>query len=505
MIIKNDKLISFPKMINQILDMLNANGYEAYIVGGAVRDLLLNSTPNDYDIVTSALPEEVIRIATKTGFKVIGEVGHNFGVVLVSSIDGCVEIATFRGERYGINAHKPDKIWFCNNLREDLARRDFTINAMAMDKRGNVYDYHNGRKDLENKVLRTVGIAKLRFNEDALRMYRVCRFIGQLGFNYMQDGVNSANSVSLATAMVSYDFPIERSDGLSLERVRAEVEKLLVSEFAGKGLRFFLSCGLAKAKCQTKVNGEKIIVDVLPELVHLEGLAQNNRFHCYDAWEHTLAAVDNGSRSLIIRWALLLHDVGKGLPGIRKTHDDGQPSDHGHEARSAIIAKIILERFGYSSSFIRRVVWLISRHMRFAPMLITGKKSLLKWVRSEALSGEFKDQKDMTNAFEQLVEVFLSDMKATHAGKNHKLMAEGEKIGASVIAIAKNEMPVHTKDLAISGEEVLKLLTEPQKIKFVMQYLLQRVQSGSLDNKNNSLLAAIEVWQKKLNGGNSSE
>lgn len=489
-----------PPIINRILTLLTEQGFAAYVVGGAVRDLLLGKTPGDFDVATSARPEQVISLLESAGFTIIGELGQNFGVVVVRQDGQNVEIATFRGEAYGTDAHKPEQVWYCDGLEDDLARRDFTVNAMALDQAGNVYDYHGGRQDLQQKLLRTVGDAQCRYREDALRMYRACRFVGQLGFDYVQEqGTGPAFGQQQTPYYLphSYSFPVSRSAGLSLERVRTELDKLLVSKWAGKGLMLLLSTGLAAGRCRVREQGIYREIDVLPELEHLAGLSQNQRFHCYDVWEHTLAAVDNSPRQLAVRWALLLHDAAKGLPGIRKLNKEGQPSDHGHEAESAVIAEAVLSRLRYPASFIKRVVWLVARHMRFAPMLVTGERTLLRWLRSEAASGIFKDNQEMLTAFEQLVAVFLADMGATHAGKNAELMAEGRALGAAVLELARSKMPVHTKDLALSGHEVLALLEDPSKIRAAMQYLLQRVQSTNLSNEKAALEEAVRGWQKR--------
>ncbi|WP_287555636.1 CCA tRNA nucleotidyltransferase [Phascolarctobacterium sp.] len=489
-----------PPIINRILTLLTEQGFAAYVVGGAVRDLLLGKAPGDFDVATSARPESVISILEPAGFTVVGELGQNFGVVVVHRDSQTVEIATFRGEVYGGDAHKPEQVWYCDDLEADLSRRDFTVNAMALDQSGNVYDYHGGRQDLQQKILRTVGDAPARYQEDALRMYRACRFVGQLGFDYVQrQGAGPAFGQPQTPYYLpqSYSFPVSRSAGLSLERVRTELDKLLLGKWAGKGLMLMMATGLAAGRCRVREQGTYREIAVLPELEHLAGLPQNQRFHCYDVWEHTLAAVDNSPRQLAIRWALLLHDVAKGLPGIRRLNKEGQPSDHGHEAESAVMAEVILSRLRYPAPFVQRVVWLVSRHMRFAPMLVTGERTLLRWLRSEAAGGNFKDSHEMTAAFEQLVAVFLADMGATHAGKNTELMAEGRALGTAVLELSRSKMPVHTKDLAISGHDVLVLLEDKSKIRDAMRYLLQRVQSTNLPNERSALEEAVRGWQKR--------
>lgn len=493
-------MTAIPDYVKKILHMLTEAGYEAYIVGGAVRDLLLKLTPGDFDITTSATPEEISAVCRTNNIKTIDNLGQNFGCV-VAVIDGVpAEITTFRGESYGTDAHKPEKVWFSKSLREDLSRRDFTVNAMAMDINGRIYDYHNGMEDLQKHILRTVGDAGQRYSEDALRMLRACRFVAQLGFDYVQEnGVLPPFGEENTPYYMprNFSFPTENCAGLSLERVRTELDKLLIGKYAGKGLMLLMATGLTDAKCRVKENGAYHEIDILPELRHLEGLPQNRRFHCYNAWEHTLKAVDNSPRDLTIRWAMLLHDLGKGMPGIRGTHPDGSPSDHGHEALSAVMAQEVMTRLRYPKDFAKRVVWLVSRHMRFAPMMFTKERTLTRWVRAEAASGEFRTSKDLTEAFSQLKEVFLADMGATHAGNNPQLMAEGRELADAVIEIACNKMPVHTADLAINGADLAQIITDGAETGAFLKYLLERVRSGNLPNEHAALLEAAKHRQQK--------
>ena len=409
--------IQFPDYVTKTLNILNAAGYEAYVVGGAVRDLLLGLEPGDYDIATNGRPEQIAAVLRNAGYLLAEKLGENFGVVVAVTEGRSLEIATFRNERYvyGLDAHRPAEVWFCDTLKEDLSRRDFTVNAMAMDSRGNLYDYYGGQKDLEAKVIRTVGDPRKRFAEDALRMYRACRFVAQLDFTYVEGndapedvrgGYDEVLTVeqNLRIAMEKagktvpenmktmgpdaqlthgpavtgsdgsardgllqddgtatglpfgqpgtkyylkkrYVFDISRCRNLSLERVKTELDKMLVGKAAGKGLSLFLSSGLANAQCRVRDKGSETFVDVLPELAHLPALPQNIRFHCYNVWEHILAAVDKGPRELTLRWALLLHDVAKGLPGIRGATPDGYPNDHGHEKESAKMTQTNLPVF----------------------------------------------------------------------------------------------------------------------------------------------------------------
>ena len=490
-----------PKYTKSILAALNNAGYAAYLVGGAVRDLLLGLTPDDYDITTSARPEQVLAVCKSQGWQTVDKLGHNFGCVVIV-IDGTpTEVTTFRGERYGDgDMHRPAATWYCDTLREDLSRRDFTVNALALDADGKLYDYFGGVSDLYKKILRTVGNARQRYTEDALRMLRACRFVAQLGFTYVEEGAEALPQFGQVDTPYylqhSFSFPIARISGLSLERVRKEIEKLLLSKNAGHGLMLMMATGILQQSCRVRENGKDSNIPLLPEAQHLVGLPQNPRFHLYNTWEHTLFAIDNSPRELAIRWALVLHDLGKGLPNIRKLNKEGQPSDPGHEAESAVMAKDILTRLRYPKELVHLVTWLVAQHMRFAPMLWTGERTLLRWVRNEAVHAGFHSEAELAKAYTMLVEVFLADMGATHARENPKLMADGRELGRQVVELARAKMPVTAKDLSISGRELLALLPKG-KIKDTLAYLLERVQSGNLPNEQEALHSAVIKYLKR--------
>lgn len=482
-----------PPQTAAILDALTEAGYEAYLVGGAVRDLLLGLQPEDYDITTNAHPEQVLEVCRRRNWHTVDKLGQNWGCVIILLDGMATEVTSFRGERYDDqDVHRPAATWYCQTLQEDLSRRDFTVNAMALDKNGRLYDYFGGQQDLEKKLLRTVGDPAKRYGEDALRMLRACRFVAQLGFIYTQDTGLLPPCGQEGTPYYlphAFAFPTERCSRLSLERVRRELEKLLLSPHAGQGLMLMMATGLLGSSCRSRSMGRDTEIPLLPEALHLLGLPQNPRFHIYDTWEHTLLAVDNSPRQLAIRWALVLHDLGKGLTEIRKIKN-GQPTDPGHEAQSAIMAQAILTRLGYGEDFVRLVVWLVAQHMRFAPMLITGERTLLRWVRAEATSGTFRNQQELAEAYELLTEVFLADMGATHARENLQLMQEGRTLGEQVVELARTRMPVCAKDLALGGKELLTLVPQAE-IKNTLSYLLERVQSGNLPNEAAALRAAL--------------
>ena len=487
--------IKLPEKVKIILERLIANGFEGYAVGGCVRDSLLGREPHDWDITTSAAPCQVKELFSHTF-----DTGIEHGTVTVLIGSEGFEVTTYRIDGAYTDGRHPSEVQFTSSLKEDLRRRDFTINAMAYNERAGLVDLFGGVKDLEKGVIRCVGDAGERFGEDALRMLRACRFVAQLGFTYEQAGCEALPACGAPNTPYylphGYSFPVERCAGLSLERVRKELEKLITSEYAGKGLMLMMATGLLGANCHARENGNDTVIPILPEALHLLGLHQNPRFHLYDTWEHTLLAIDNSPHYLAIRWALVLHDLGKGLPEIRKLNKEGQTSDLGHEAKSAIMTQSILTRLGYNNSFVHLVTWLVAQHMRFAPMLLTGERTLLRWVRSEAANSGFRTQAELTQAYSLLVEVFLADMGATHARENEQLMAEGRLLGRQVVELVRTRMPVCSKDLAVGGRELLELIPRAD-IKNILFYLLERVQSGNLPNEKEALLTAVHKHLKR--------
>ena len=212
-------LATIPEYAKRALHAFNEAGFQAYVVGGAVRDILLGKEPHDFDITTNAWPEDTVDICHGLGWDTNDKLGNNFGCVLAVAGENQLEITTFRGERYtNADAHRPAEVWYTDSLQEDLSRRDFTINALAVDIKGQLYDYFGGQADLQNKILRTVGKAKERYTEDGLRMLRACRFVAQLGFTYVQDEDLLPPFGQEGTPYympVNYKFPVERVEGLS--------------------------------------------------------------------------------------------------------------------------------------------------------------------------------------------------------------------------------------------------------------------------------------------------
>ena len=473
---------TIPEYVNKILKTLMAAGYDAYLVGGAVRDLLLAKEPEDFDVVTNAKPAEIIAVARRAGFGVVEELGQNFGVVMVVVDGNSVEVAAYRSESYGEDAHRPESVWYCETLAEDLARRDFTINAIALDIDGRLIDYFNGLEDLKNRELRTVGKASLRFAEDALRMFRACRFISQLGVTCDAE----------VFAAITEQLP--RVSGLSMERVRTEINKLMKGEFVNLGLDALVRSGLADQSCRNRQNGKEKQIPILPELSALVGVPQNPNFHSHDVWNHTLKAVSFGEKSLEVRWALLLHDIGKGQPTVRGFDNEGNPTDYGHEELSALMAEKILRRFQFSANFVKRVVWLIANHMQLGFRVGKDEYGTKRWLRKVALSGAFRWNKDLQEAFSQLTSVCLADLAATKAHEQEIITMR--MYNEELLRLAA-DMPVHTSDLLLSGKQIAKMLGSKEKLPQIMQILLKRVQDGTMENSEKALTEAVKKWQQR--------
>lgn len=444
----------------RILTALHQAGHEAYVVGGAVRDHLLGVVPQDIDIATSAHTQEIIATAQKQGWRTV-ETGIFFGVVVVVVEGAPYDVATFRTETYGEDSHRPATVAFAVSLKEDLSRRDFSINAMAMDETGQVIDFFNGQDDLRSGLIRTVGDPLLRFQEDSLRMFRAARFAAVFDF-------------AIEPATVAAIPPnLYRVRGLSVERVRNEIDKTLLGRFAPRGLRVLMEQGLLDETCRARDDSHQSRIAILPELSHLRGLTQNERFHRFDVWEHTLAMVAEIQPHPILRWAALLHDVAKGLPEVRCYNSDGDVIEHRHEITGAHIAVRIAERLRFPAYWRRSVPWLVRHHLRLPP---TEREACIRWLRRRAR--EFKRAVDLQEAIEALLEIHRADRLAGHRDPG---MPGWERIAALLRQILAS-VPFYPDQLALTGEQIAQHLGKGRAVGEFQRTLLSRIQTGELLN-----------------------
>lgn len=465
------------EVVHRILRALNDAGFEAYVVGGAVRDLLMHKEPHDYDITTSARPEEIMAVAAKQNWQSVDVNGKTFGVVVLVIGGETYEVASFRGEVYGEDSHRPERVWYAASLREDVMRRDFTINALAMDAAGQVYDYVGGRKDIRKRRLAAVGNAKERFQEDALRLFRLCRFAGQLDFlpeKKTQDAMPQA---------------FGRVAGLSSDRVVAEIERLLVTPAAYKGLDILVRSGLGNCSCRRKENGAYVNVPIMPEFSHLPDTPQSPPFHVFDAWIHTLAVISYTPADLTLRYAALFHDVAKGSAGIRGIRD-GRYTDYGHDRAGARIAAEVMTRWRRNKACIRRVAWLVKTHMKFHYFANTGQGNVVKWLRHEAGSNDFHSTAELAAAVRQATALAVADAKGCRPDAN----TDGTVSFGKYMEELAGSMPVGTGDLQYDRRvpEICGSRTGD-----CLRVLLKRVQDGTLANEPDVFADAAERWMKR--------
>ena len=487
-------MIYLPNGVKGIMQTIQQEGGTPYLVGGAVRDTLLNEVPHDYDVASNLTPEEVIDVFKKHNINVVESLGNNFGVVCAFHQGSFVEVATFRADRYdGTDAHRPSSVTFSKTIEEDLARRDFTVNALAMDLNGKIIDPYGGQQDIQNRLLRPVGDAKTRYMEDALRMYRACRFVAKLRFTYSENGKDEAKEFC-----GDRDFWKScNAKNLSSSRVLDETRKLILLNNADAGFRLMMTSGLINAPCLQRKNGKEVYVEPFKPLAHLYKLEQNTEHHIFDAWEHTLHALaDSPSMNIMLRFAVLFHDSAKGLEGIRDVREDGQPTDYNHEKESAKILKKSLEELGFSHDNIRQACWIVRNHMDFINLQAVNNRQVERWVRRKA--HDFGKQKDLVENLYLLNSMFRADMRASSFMSGVAYHRDISPRMDYAIQFAKDRMVLHSSELDISGNDVLKAIQGTDiNIKDAFTNLIRKVQDGNVKNEEKALQKSLEKYVKR--------
>lgn len=435
-------MMVLPPYVRTCLDMLEAAGFAAYAVGGCVRDSLLGLTPHDFDLCTSATPQQVRQVFSDYRLVLAGEKHGTVTVVMDSQL---VEITTFRLEGgYRDNRH-PDWVKFVPSVEEDLSRRDFTVNAMAYSPKRGFADPFGGRDDLEKKILRAVGQPAVRFTEDPLRILRGLRF--SVRYQLLPEKATWEAMVSLAPLM----------EHLARERVFDELCKLLPLINAQQ-LRAF-----APILCQ-----------VLPELQPMVDYKQHSRHHAYDLMEHTARVVEGVPPQLNLRWAALLHDIGK--PGTCVIDETGEGHYHGHAKESALLADAALLRLKAPTALRKQVTDLVSRHM--TPL--EPDKHLLR-----RRLGKYGIQETLDLLALQRADYFATGTKA----------APGPfpEISRLIEEILDEEACFSIRDLAISGTDLLEIGFAPgPSLGECLAQLLRLVQEDAISNEKSALLEKAE-------------
>ena len=435
--------MNLPQYVTECLDALESAGYAAYVVGGCVRDACLGLTPHDFDMCTSALPEQTEAVFADRRLVLAGKKHGTVGVV---TDFGVVEITTFRTEgEYRDNRH-PDWVAFVPNVEEDLARRDFTVNAMAFSPKWGFADPFGGREDLQDKVLRAVGDPVKRFQEDSLRILRGVRFAVRYGL--MVEKETEKAMLSQARLM----------DNLARERVFEELCKLLPLMTAGDLIRF-----------------APIVAAVIPELEPLIGFDQRSPHHAYDLFTHVAHVTAGVPADLTLRWAALLHDVGK-IPTF--TQDEtGRGHFYGHAKAGAEMANAILHRLKAPTALREQVALLIEKHMtRLEP----EKKNLRRWLGR--LGWETIDR---------LLLLQEADMGSKGTGKPEE-MEQFPKIRKLLKEIKAENACLSLKDLAVNGHDLMALGFTGKAIGETLNALLEQVLDEKLPNEKQALLGCIK-------------
>lgn len=437
-------MIRLPEKAALLISQLESHGHEAFIVGGCVRDGLLGRAPNDWDICTSASPEEMKRCFSN--LRVI-ETGLKHGTLTVLAEGEPFEITTYRIDGEYSDSRHPDQVLFTSDLREDLSRRDFTINAMAWHPQTGLVDPFGGARDLKRGSIRCVGKPEKRFREDALRIMRAVRFAGQLGFR-----------VDAETERALYQCcPL--LDKIAAERTRMELDKLLCGAAAEKALRDY----------------REIIAHFIPEIRPMFGLDQKNRHHIYTVWEHTLRAVSQIPDKLLLRLCAFFHDIGK--PGSMTVDEDGCGHFYQHEILSEGLAGQAMKRLKYDNDTRETVLAVIRSHsVVFRPDSKQARRLL----------GKLGEER-----LRLLIELELADVKSQNPLYREERVANIAAFREKMEEVLAEEHCFSLRHLAINGRDLLCLgIPQGPEIGRILNALLEQVMEETLPNEPDALKEA---------------
>ena len=474
-----------PKQVTKVLIALEESGFEARIVGGCVRDLLCGAKPKDWDVTTNAKPEEVLKLFPD------GKYENKFGTVIVpekylgkeGSVDN-IEITTYRIESTYSDKRRPDEIQFAKTLEEDLSRRDFTVNAMALGMDNNLVDLFGGENDLKERVIRAVGTPEERFNEDALRMMRAVRFASQLSkgdsLDFLKErkgkGIENKKKIKGLWRIGDRTFAaIKKHKDLlrhiSPERVRDELEKIILSQRPAWGVELLIETGLME--------------NIIPEIYNTIGVNQN-RHHYHGpfntVYKHMLAALKTcPSKKLEVRLAAWLHDIGK--PESKRGRGEFA-TFHGHEYISAKMTKKIMERLKFPRKVIDRTVLLVKNHMFYYNVDEVGEKGVRKVIAKVGLEN-----------IGDLIDVRIADRLGSGVAK-----AVPYKLRHFKYMVEKvSSHPISVKQLKVSGNDLMEELNlKPSPIVGdILDVLLAEVIDNPKLNKKRALLKRAEEIKNK--------
>lgn len=419
-----------------ILSKLESAGYEAYVVGGAVRNHILDLPIKDWDITTNALPDQIESLFEQTY-----DVGKAFGTINVVLNDVNYEVTTYRQDSDYSDGRHPDQVTFSLNLKDDLSRRDFTMNAMVMNSKGQIYDFYNGQDALSKRKVFTVGDAKKRFKEDYLRVYRYVRFTQVLNFNRNNDIDEVIKNLCI-------------NKDISFERIQEEFNKIILSQNPSKGLNHLKDLGLLNY--------------IVPGIEKTYDFNQHSKYHHLDVFNHTMSVVDHTQAHLETRLAALLHDIGK--PNTF-TLENGEGHFYGHHRESMLMAEVILKRLKYPNKTIEMVLHLIHYHMT---QLNFTDKSLRKFIRKIQPEAYF----------------LWSDLRKADilSCKNQESVDDMVSLDQMVTQILKEVPALTVNDLDINGYDLMSLGITGKAIGHIKQQLLDWIDDYPNKNQKEDLM-----------------
>ena len=437
-------MIKIPPQVSFVLDKLEKAGHEGFVVGGCIRDSIMGSELGDYDVTTSALPHETQDVfeeypVIKTGIK------HGTITVIVKGLP--VEITTYRVEENYVDNRHPEKVRFTDSLREDMARRDFTINALGYNPKTGIIDYFDGQQDIKERVIRCVGEPTKRFREDALRIMRALRFSSITGFDIEEKTAEAARECK------------ELLRNISADRIREELIKLL----CGKGIRDII------------LEYTDILGIILPELLEMKDFEQKNPHHIYDVLEHTAVAVSETAPDFVLRFGALFHDMGK--PRCFTVDSEGTGHFYGHSKLSREIAEDIMNRLKFDNNTKNLVAELVGRHdMMIEPSQRAVKRALNK------LSPEL---------FLKLLALKRADNLAQNPEYFFRQCYYDDLENLAKQIIDKKEC-FSLKDLAVKGTDLMEIgIPQGKEIGNALEKLLEAVVSGEVVNEKDELLKKL--------------
>ena len=443
-----ERKIKLPPKPRSLLLRLASAGFAAYAVGGCVRDSLLGLVPQDWDICTSAKPEELLQCFA--GERTI-LTGVRYGTVTVLLEEEPFEVTTFRADLGYSDSRHPDGVRFLSSLHGDLARRDFTVNAMAADAEGTVIDCFGGAEDLQNGLIRCVGTPQERFAEDALRILRALRFAAKLGFSIEE---NTAAAIHVLK---------ERLRSVAPERLRKELKGLL--------------CGRDAAAVMNEFSD--VLCVILPELAPCIGFLQFNPHHAFDVWQHTLCALQRAEPEEALRLAVLLHDIGK--PSVFSFDKNLVGHFYGHAAVSAAMSEKLLRRLHYDNATTKLVTTLVREHDLF--LEATDERRMRRLLARHG---------------EETVRLLLRLRRADRLGKGKGGEEEIEHATAEAEAlltrILREEQCLSLRTLAIGGDDLIAMgVPRGRQIGALLQRLLNAVLDGKLANERERLVSYAQT------------